>query len=159
MKHCIYYETLHLKLFDTLSSTTHHKILKTNRTAVWRDYESHSYWMQLPQKDCLGTASLLDRVVQPKSHQRSQPSTCPKRICIVGKYLSALRTNSIIFIRFLLCLLVFWGSRKTSNWLRTSCDFDQQVATSAELDVLTADVLQFLYAEYNSGCLIFSHAM
>ena len=42
---------------------------------------------------------------------------------------------------FLLRLLAFPGSGKTSNWLRTSCDFNRQVATSAELDVLAADVL------------------
>ena len=75
--------------------------------------------MQLPQKDCSGTASLLDRVVQPESHQRSQSSQhiINPSASIIGKYLSALRRDSIIFIR---CLLTVTNGQASSHVTHTS---------------------------------------
>ena len=50
--------------------------------------------------------------------------------------MSVMHTVLLFNAGFLLRLVAFRGSGKTSNWLRTSGDFDRQVATSAELDVL-----------------------
>ena len=45
---------------------------------------------------------------------------------------------------FLLRLVAFRGSGKTSNWLRTSGDLEA-------VDELTSDLVQFPDAEVNSG--------
>ena len=80
-----------------------------------------------------------------------QPQSSPIPVLSVHLVLQCQSMHTVLLFNagFLLRLVVFRGSGKTSNWLRTSGDFDRQVG--AELDVLISDVLQFPHAEDNSA--------
>lgn len=114
------HESLHA-LWDTTSKRNlipykaPHKILKNKLTTVWNDCENHRY--------CSHKVLFMHSSFTGQSHTtKVKPmiriiAAYSKPICIMHKYLSTLRTDSIIFIR---CQLTVTNGQCCSHVSRSS---------------------------------------